>query len=388
MDDMGNLASQTKRVAIVHSFYSSRQPSGENVVVKQQMDALRRAGHHVELFAQRTDDRENRRLYPLEAAWTVATGFGPSPSLAKFQPDVVHVHNLFPNFGKQWITNAPAPVVTSLHNYRPLCVAGTLFREGQVCTDCLDKRSSIPAVAHGCYRGRLQSVPVAIGQRFEKDAMLRDVDRVVALSQQMFDLYSEAGVSREKLHILPHFLPGVLDSGAGSGGDYWVYAGRLSTEKGILELVKEWPVGRRLIVVGQGELEAAVRTASSGKNIQLIARVERSELMGLMRDAVGLVFPSRCFEGFGLVYMEAIAAGTPVLAWEPSVVASFVAADGTGLVVGKSGLAGALEAAEELFPGLRLRCRSVFEARYTEETWTAGVLGIYNEAIDDSERHS
>lgn len=382
MDDLGKLASQTKRVAIVHSFYSSRQPSGENVVVKQQMDALRRAGHCVELFAQRTDDREGQRLYPLEAAWSAATGLGRWPSLAKFQPDVVHVHNLFPNFGKQWITTAPSPVVTSLHNYRPLCVAGTFFREGQVCTDCLSKRSSVPAVVHGCYRGRIQSVPVAIGQRFEKDPMLAGVAGVISLSQQMSDLYSAAGVPREKLHILPHFLPGELDAGAGDGGDYWIYAGRLSAEKGILELVKEWPANRQLIVVGQGGLEAAVRAASVGKKIQFIAGVERSELMGLMRGAVGLVFPSRWFEGFGLVYMEAIAAGTPVLAWKPSVVASFVAGDGTGLVVGEAGLTKALNVADELFPALRVRCRSVFEARYTEGTWTAGVVGIYNRAIN------
>lgn len=184
-DTAPHRTNERKRVAVVHSFYSSRQPSGENIVVDQQIAALRRAGHTVELFAQRTDEREGNPLYPLEAAWSTATGIGRAPRLADFNPDVVHVHNVFPNFGKQWIAGSPAPVVSSLHNYRPLCAAGTFFRDGQVCTDCLDKRSSKPALVHGCYRGRVGSLPVAIGQRFEMDPMLQDVARVIALSDQM-----------------------------------------------------------------------------------------------------------------------------------------------------------------------------------------------------------
>jgi hypothetical protein len=44
------------RIAMVHSFYSSSQPSGENTVVLNEVDALRRAGHEVALFAAHTDE--------------------------------------------------------------------------------------------------------------------------------------------------------------------------------------------------------------------------------------------------------------------------------------------------------------------------------------------
>jgi glycosyltransferase involved in cell wall biosynthesis len=369
------------RIALVHSFYSSRNPSGENAAVLQQADALGRAGYSVQMFAQRTDERELSKLYSVEAALTVATGRGPRPQMGAFAPDIIHIHNLFPNYGKTWIGKAAAPVVTTLHNYRPMCAAGTFFRDGAVCTDCLEMHSSKPALKHGCYRGRVQSVPVAIGQRFEKEPALGEADAVIVLSDQMRSLYAQAGVPDAKMHTLPHFLPTSLDPGPGIGGDYWLYAGRLSPEKGILQLVESWPSDRRLLIVGEGNQEVPVRSAAAGKNIELLGSVDRGQLLRLMQHAFGVVFPSRCFEGFGLVYLEALACGTPVLAWEPCVVSSFIAADGTGIVGGSAGIEESIRAADALFPSLRSHCRSVFEARYTESEWVPALGHVYASAL-------
>jgi glycosyltransferase involved in cell wall biosynthesis len=98
-----------------------------------------------------------------------------------------------------------------------------------------------------------------------------------------------------------------------------------------------------------------------------------------MREARGLLFPSRWFEGFPMVYLEALAAGTPLIAWEPSVVAGLVREEGTGLVV--DDLESALDQAEHDFPDMRKHCRSVFEARYTRESWTAALEGIFREVV-------
>ena len=364
------------RVALVHSFYSSRSPSGENIAVQQQANALRRAGYTVEVFAQRTDERERRKLYPLQAAWHVSSGKGPRPDMAQFTPDIIHVHNLFPNYGKEWIRDSTVPVVASLHNYRPLCSAGIFFRDGHTCTDCLDKRSSLPGVLHGCYKGRLQSVPVAIGQRFENDQLLAGADAVISLSGQMRSFYERAGVPAEKIHVLPNFLPTDLDVGLGVGGDYWLYAGRLSEEKGILPLVSEWPEDHRLLVVGSGEQERELLELNR-KNVTFIGPTSRPRLLELMRGALGLVFPSRCYEGFPMVYVEAMSSGTPVLTWEPSVVASLVREERTGMAAKGLDLQTTLSVAATEFPNLRNHCRQVFESTYTEDSWMNRLGRIY-----------
>ena len=71
------------RVAIVHSYYSSRQPSGENVAVDQQIAALTARGCDVTLVSLSTDELEQRPLYSARAALTAATGAGDDPTRAE-----------------------------------------------------------------------------------------------------------------------------------------------------------------------------------------------------------------------------------------------------------------------------------------------------------------
>ena len=367
------------RVAVVHSFYSSRQTSGENRVVEQQLESLRRRGHAVGLFAQRTDDRERSKAYPLMAAATVATGWGPNPlaELREFEPDVVYVHNLFPNFGRTWVSRWPGPLVAVMHNYRAMCAPGTFHRDGHVCTDCFEARFSGPAVRHACYRGsRLATLPVAAGVRFGADPVLRRADRIVVLNPIMRRLYRQAGVEESRIETVPNFLGDPAAPGSGEGP--WLFVGRLTEAKGILDLVRTWPAGVPLVVVGSGPLRAELEQCAP-PGVVLLGEQPAARVSELMRSARGLVFPSRWFEGFPMVYLEALSAGTPVLAWEPSSVAGMVREEGTGLVV--EDLSEALPLAEQTFPSMRQRCRAVYEERYTEEAWLSAIEGLFHEVM-------
>jgi glycosyltransferase involved in cell wall biosynthesis len=367
------------RIAIVHSFYSSRQSSGENQVVDQQVDVLQKGGHTVALIARRTDDHERQWGYALRAAATVATGIGPDPiaHLDDFRPDVVLVNNLFPNYGRSWVSRWRGPIVAVMHNYRPMCAAGTFFREGEVCTECLDRRVTWPAVQHACYRdSRAATTPIAIGTKFGDDPLLVRADRVVVLNARMGDLYEQAGVDPARMRRVPNFLS--RPHPAGPGGGPWLFVGRLTEEKGILPLVRQWPPGTALTIVGSGPLDEDVARAAPDGVVLLGEQPARS-VSELMRSARGLVFPSRWFEGFPMVYVEALAAGTPVIAWEPSVVAGMVDEDQTGLVV--DDLERTLEEADRTFPDMRQRCRGVFEVRYTRERWLTSMEDLFHEVV-------
>jgi glycosyltransferase involved in cell wall biosynthesis len=366
------------RVAVVHGYYSSRVPSGENVVVDLQVAALRRAGHDVEVFAIRQDEAEQSRGYVVGAAWRAATGRGPAPDLDRFAPDVVHVHNLFPNFGRRWTGQYDDRLVATLHNYRPICPAATLFRDGHDCAECPDAGNARPAVQHACYRdSRLATVPVALGTRFADDPLLRSATRLVVLNDDMAERYAAVGVPRDKLVTVPNFVPDpAAPDGAPAQRNHWLYVGRLAEEKGILPLVERWPAGHRLLDVGAGPLEQPVRRAALDRpEIDLLGMVGHDEVLRLLAGAHGLVFPSLWPEGLPTVYLEALAAGTPVLASPESVVGRLVAEQGTGVVV--AGDWAAALADVEARPELGARCRAVFEEHYTERAWLARIETVY-----------
>ena len=359
-------------------------------MVESEVAALVRAGHEVELFAARTDDLEGDRLYPVRAALRVATGWGASPlaALGRFAPDVVHVHNLFPNFGRRWARSVRVPLVTTLHNYRPLCVNGLLYRDGEVCTLCPDGRRW-SGLRYACYRGsRAASLPLTLANLPgpAADPLLARADRIVVLSDLAAEVYAKAGIAPHRMTVWPNFLREDLDPGAGEatgGADGFLYVGRLSPEKAVVRLVEAWPRGAAapaLRIVGEGPEEAGVRAAAAGGPIEVLGRVSRSEVVALMGRSIGLVFPSAWYEGFPLVYAEAMAAGLPVLAWAPNVVSRWVATDGTGAPTSwEEDIGAVLASAAGSFPGLRDHCRRLFEERYSEAAHVARASALYGE---------
>ncbi len=369
------------RIAVVHSYYSTRQPSGENVVVDLQLAALRRAGHDVRLVARYTDELEVARSYPLRAGYRAATGRGDSPldEINDFRPDVVHLHNTFPNMARRWIGRVSAPVVATLHNYRPICPAATLVRDGATCTLCPDAGSARFAVVHACFKeSRAQTLPVALGTRFADDPVLRHAKRLVALNDDMRATYAHYGVAPEKLTTVPNFVDAQA-ADAAHDRDFWVFVGRLSHVKGIIELLRQWPADQKLVVVGTGPQEDEAK-ALAGPGVTFAGQLPHEEVTALLGAARGLVFPSLWPEGLPTVYLEALAAGLPVLAWPQSIVGTLVREEGTGFVT-SGDLAADLERARQEFPGLVAQCRATFAERYSEDAWVTAMTSLYREAI-------
>ncbi|MEU9275065.1 glycosyltransferase family 4 protein [Streptomyces sp. NPDC048342] len=373
------------KVAVVHSFYASGQPSGENEAVLDQVRALRAAGHEVRLLAARTDELSRAPLYALRAAARVASGRGRHPlsGLRTYAPDIVHVHNLFPNYGRTWLRGWDGPLVATLHNYRPMCAAATLYREGRECTRCVDGERWA-GLRHGCYRSsRTATLPLAwAGRRGAvSDPLLARADRLVVLSALAGRIYRSAGVPTERLRLIPNFVstPPADEADPGDNGR-WVAVARLTAEKGVLELLRRWPEAEPLDIVGDGELMAACRAAAPA-SVRFLGNLDRNRLRRLLPSWRGLVFSSRVYEGaVPLVCIESLAAGLPVIAFEGSSAAESVRELGTGLVTAwNEPLAPVLREGTAVFPGLRDHCRRSYADHFTEQRWSHRMTALYAE---------
>jgi hypothetical protein len=158
------------KVLLVHNFYGSAAPSGENQVFEAEKALLQAHGHEVEEFARRSDEIRSQGVWGV-ARGALATPWNPwmtkaiKRAVTHFRPDVVHVHNTFPLIspGIFHAIGQRAARVLTLHNYRLFCPAAIPMRAGRVCTDCLDICSPLPALQYGCYRGsRLATLPLAL----------------------------------------------------------------------------------------------------------------------------------------------------------------------------------------------------------------------------------
>lgn len=319
------------RVVLVHNRYRSDQPSGEDRVVDREAAALSEAGHSVTILERRSDDIAalspcQRLGVVLRVPWNGSARRAVREYLRSDRPDVVHVHNTFPLLSwavAQACADAGVPAVATLHNFRLVCAAGTFYRSGRICTDCADG-SSLPAVRHGCYRdSRAASVPLAASTALHRRRSWTGVDPMLCLSEAQRRLLVAAGVPPERIRVKHNFVPEPANRRTGSG-DHVLYLGRLAPEKGVTDLMEAWDViasdggvGLPLVVAGAGPLAGDVaRWARDRTDVRFVGLATSAESDALTARAAAVVAPSRWPETFGLVAVEAMAAGVPAVVAE------------------------------------------------------------------------
>ncbi|MER5948585.1 glycosyltransferase [Streptomyces sp. NPDC001904] len=316
-------------VFVVHNRYASAQPSGENKVVDQEVELLRSAGHRVELFERRSDDIAAKSLpgkaaLPFLVPWNPGVRAELTRRLRADRPDVVHVHNVFPLLSPAVLAacaDAGVPVVATLHNYTQVCPPGTLQRDGAACTECVGG-TPLPAVRHGCYRGsRLATVPLAVSLSVNRRRWWSGVERFLCISAAQRDVLAAAGMPAERLAVKHNFVPDPGGCRTGEG-EHLLFLGRLAEAKGLRLLMAAWDElaadggpGVPLVIAGTGPLEREVAEWAAGRDdVRYAGLLDTAECRKAIARAVAVVAPSTWLEAFGLVAVEAMAAGVPVVA--------------------------------------------------------------------------
>ncbi|GAA0495055.1 glycosyltransferase family 4 protein [Streptomyces olivaceiscleroticus] len=335
-------------VLVVHNRYSSAQPSGENKVVDQEVALLRGAGHRVEVFERRSDDIAARSLLgkakvPLLVPWNPAVRTELAARLRAQRPDVVHVHNVFPLLSPAVLAacaDAGVPAVATLHNYTQVCPPGTLQRDGRPCTECVGSAAPLPAVRHGCYRNsRLATVPLAVSLSVNRRRWWSGVERFFCISAAQRDVLVRAGMPAERLAVKHNFVPDPEDRRSGAG-EHVLFLGRLAEAKGVRLLMAAWDelaaaggVGVPLVIAGTGPLESEVAAWAAGRDdVRYVGLYDTAECRKAIARSVAVVAPSTWLEAFGLVVVEAMAAGVPVVAAGHGAFVELVEDGATGLL--------------------------------------------------------
>jgi glycosyltransferase involved in cell wall biosynthesis len=372
------------RIAMVHSFYSSAQPSGENRVVVDQAEALHEAGHEVLLVARHTDAEEQQAAYALRTGFRVATGLGgdPTAEIRAFKPDIVHIQNLFPNFGTRWALGWDGPLVVSVHNYRAFCSNGVLFRDGQICHEC-PSHGMRHSVMHACYRdSRLATIPLAVSRRRDGIGLLRRADAIITTSSRSDQLLKRYVSADLPTYLIPNFgappSKEPLNAAARSG---WVALGRLSAEKGFTELAQVWPRNTPLTIIGDGPDLDRVSAAVAGKDITLLPSVERDVLRGVLPAYVGLVFPSLWHEVAPQVVLEGLRVGLPILARSDSGIADLITESKVGQTFSDTpSLIRGITLITNRLDELSQEVLSTYSQQYSQEAWRIGMERVYDHA--------
>ena len=391
------------RILLAHNEYSSKIPSGENIVFRLERDLLRTRGHDVIEFLRSNDEIVGRSfLGPLKAGacatWNPRTTHIVH-SLAKDKAiDVMHVHNTFPLISPSIfyaLRETSVARVLTLHNYRLYCAAAIPMRNGKVCTECLDKHSSLPSIEHGCYRNsRLATAPLALSISIHRllKTWQNQVDAFIALTEFQKKIMISAGLPEHKVHVKPNFYPTESETERWEDREpYIVFAGRLGEEKGVRTLIRAWQAwgsaGPELRIIGDGPLKQELQDMAKDLPIRFYGYLPAPEVQAQIKKSHLQVLPSECYEGFPMTICEAFAGGTPSAVSDIGPLPSIVTHGKNGLIFkpfDPSSLLDTIRTAWEtpgLLKSLGESAHIEFKEKYNKQASYTRTMEIYNIAM-------
>jgi glycosyltransferase involved in cell wall biosynthesis len=339
------------RIAIVAPLVESVPPrlyGGTERVASYLTEELVRAGHDVTLFAA-GDSRTRARLHAVVPRGLRLEPEAPDPLAAHValldevlqaahEFDVVHFHFDYLHFPA--VRRLRVPHLTTLH--------GRL--DGRDTVDILRRFAALPVVS------------------------ISDAQRApIARANWVATIYHGLPPDLHRLQPVPE--------------GYLAFIGRISPEKGpdrAIEIARRAGVPLRIAAkvdrVDAAYFEERIRPLLARPGVEFVGEITEREKGAFLGGALGLLFPIAWPEPFGLVMIEAMACGTPVIGYRCGSVPEVLTEGVTGFIV--DDVAGAAAAVHRL-PALdRRRCRALFERRFSAPRMAAEYVAAYRRVAE------
>ncbi|WP_372755681.1 glycosyltransferase family 4 protein [Labilibaculum sp.] len=313
------------KILIIHNHYSKF--SGEEAVVEAQIKLLQESGHTVSTYFRKSVEIETM---PLGKLRSFCSAFYNPRSVKEIkrllvseQPDLVHIHNLFPLISPAIlpvIKKAGIPIVMTVHNYRLVCPNGLFFSQGKICEACAGKGKEWNCIAKNCESSHFKSMGYALRNWWARKQKyyLKHVDAFACLTEFQKEKLASNGFAAEKLFVIPNMYSGKVQKekkiASGNTKKYIAFAGRISPEKGIDVLFEAARLLPHIPFKLAGGVREDYELPVKPTNVELVGMLKADELNEFYQAASLYVLSSIWYEGFPMVFPEAMNHSLPIIA--------------------------------------------------------------------------
>lgn len=386
------------KILLVHNYY--KIAGGEDGVLENEIRLLQSRGHKVIRFVVNNKDI-NSTLEKVVTFLNTPFAYFQYKKIKKLlqveMPDIVHVHNYFPQISPSIFyacKSMKVPVVHTLHNYRAVCPTALLMHKGKINEISLKGRSWW-TVSKRVYRNSiLGSFVLACMVEMHKKIKTwhNKVDCFIALTEFSKQKYIEAGWPSDRIMVKANFIEDPFNSAPmiEKEGGYGLYVGRLSEEKGIDVLLSAWSnIDFKLKVIGEGPLKSLVENKGTSF-IEYLGIKEKAEVLSLIKNADFIIMSSTWYEGFPMVLVEAMCCGTPAIVSKLGSMEEIVEDGVTGLHFACEDIneltkkINYLLSNKKLKKEMALQARQKYLTKYTAEINYQRLIEIYQSAIEHS----
>jgi len=255
------------RILLIHNFY--QYWGGEDTYIDSLLKLLKKSGHEVYLYSKNNSNIDNlwkKIVLAVNMFWNFNVDKELSKVIEEFEPDIVHFHNIYPlitTTAYRTCKKHNIPIIQHIHNYRFICAKGFLFRNNKICELCINKKFPFWSIIFGCYnQSRLASLIFSLSFYFNNLIKTFDlIDIFIFPSKFSRNYYlKNLSISFKKTKIISHSFKVFKKQKKYNKKEYFLFIGRLSEEKGIIQLLNIFiNIPKfKLIVIGDGPLNKKI----------------------------------------------------------------------------------------------------------------------------------
>lgn len=306
------------KILYIHTYYQYR--GGEDVVYEKEKALMQQQGCTVSSL-----EFNNIRFSGFKFLLAPFNPFSLYKTLKKInavKPDVIHMHNW--SFGASpsviWAAKLKkVPIVHTLHNFRIICPSATLSFEQQLYLTSIKSIFPWRSIKKGVYKNsKISTFWMVFITRFNYFiGTWKKVDRFITLTGSSKAIFEKSYLKIKASQFVnkPNFVESSHTTHSSIRSDHFLFIGRLSEEKGINTLLSAFSRSTfKLRVIGDGPLKKQVEEFSNThKQITYLGFQGKEHIIKQLEECTALIFPSICFETFGMSIIEAYSVGTPVI---------------------------------------------------------------------------
>jgi glycosyltransferase involved in cell wall biosynthesis len=314
--------------------------------------------------------------------------------IIKEKPDVAHLHNIFNGISLSILPvlkKHHVPVIFMLHDARLICPSSLFNLRGTLCANCR-KSFFLNCALHKCYQNsRLYSLMCAM-EMFHKEFCFdydRYVSRYVFVSQAYRDFHcARHSFFKDKSDVLYNSTEIEERQGETIRGDYFLFCGRVTEEKGVKTLVHAFQ-GKKahLKIAGTGPLTASLKE-DAGANVEFLGFLSGDALAEAIRKSSFVVVPSEWEENNPLSVIEAYSYGKPVIGSRIGGIPEIIEEGHTGFTFeafNPEDLSRVIDKAsalsDEVYAEISIAAKNFARRNFNKQNYCDKLMNIYQKAL-------
>ena len=349
-----------------------------------------------EYFVEKSDMNSKNITKALSIIYNKKNKKKMEEALDDFKPDIVHLNNFQRQLSSSIIDpciERNIPIVYTAHDVQAICPAILMLdSNGNICEDCLHHKYN-NCIKKKCIKNsKLKSILGAYENKFYyKNKIYTDkINYIIIPSEFYRNKFIEDGFSKNKVVCIHNFIDTKGYDIKTQDEGYALYFGRLSREKGILNLINAFKKLDKgvLYIAGDGPeketIKKIIKENKLEKRVKLLGLLTRKQMTEATRKCKFVVVPSTWYENCPYSVLETMAIGKPIIGSNIGGIPELIRNKETGFIYKSDNIDELSDRMKTLFENDRLvkeyskKAKELAKKEYSTENYYKKLMNIYN----------